>query len=162
MAKFETKLEMLLQNYLSDNGFTVDVRVDNNLDWFYDSDFRFINATMRRDPVVDGWFREVCDELGLEWNCPMFLLSMLHELGHDETIDDFTEFEWDLSSIYVALKGVMVEDDNITKESYMIYFRSPREIVATDWAVAYANEEKEGLRALWSEIIELFEEYIHG
>ena len=161
MAKFEDKLQMLLQNYLSDNGFTVDIRVNNNEDWYYESDFRFINATMRRDPVIDSWFRELCDELGLEWNCPMFLLSMLHELGHDETIDDFTEFEWDLPSFYTFLKGVMIEEEP-SKEDYMTYFRSPREIVATDWAIAYANEEKEGLRALWSEIIELFEEYVYG
>lgn len=121
--------------------------VCNGSDWYYDYYNDIININVYHADEVDEMFTEVCKTLGLEWECPIFLMSLLHEFGHAQTIDECDTFEWNLVDIYVKLKGIMSE--KIVDKDYFTYFYSPREKVATEYACAFANEHKTELEDLW-------------
>ena len=127
--KLEDKLEILLRNYIDDHDLEVNVHVDLTGEWQYDFDSRIVNVTIQNDEDANYCMKKLCDELGLNWNCPMFLISLLHEIGHDQTIYNFTIDEWILPTFYCKLKSMMCEE--AVENDYMIYMRSPRELIAT-------------------------------
>ena len=139
----------LLKNFINNFGFELEVKCDGG-DWYYDMFNDIINISIYGNNYIDNLYKKVCYELGLEWNCPMFLMSFLHEVGHDYTIDFCDEFEWNLVDVFVKLKGIMC--DNITDNDYYTYFYSPREKMATEWACDFANEHRIELEDLWKNI----------
>ena len=90
----------------------------------------FIESVNRHNPIV---------------NCDTFLWSLLHELGHHETIDDLSDNEYADSQImkdFVEF-GIVPTD---------IYYYCPDEVAATAWAVQYANSHIDLLQDLWNRL----------
>lgn len=81
----------------------------------------------------------------------IFMLSLLHEVGHHVTDDDINE------NIYNFCKQ---EKDRIESEIYNVdedrwlelqyqYFNLPDEIMATQWAVDYIKKHPKKVRKMW-------------
>ena len=95
---------------------------------FYELDFSRRQASTRD-------FLDSVKRLKPEIKLNSFVWSLLHELGHHATNDDLTEEE----ERYCDRKRARVAR---TKAKHP-YYRLPDEVMATTWAVEYANTHKE-------------------
>lgn len=83
---------------------------------------------------------------GLKVKCSCFILSLLHEIGHNETID-MTDDEIDKS-----------EYDVNSKDDVFEYFMLEDELEATLWAIDFINDNKEFIKNLDKQIINIIGE----
>ena len=74
----------------------------------------------------------------------VFVWSLLHELGHHMTWDDFDDEEYD--RIYKKKGRIM------GTKATLPYYRLPDEVAATKWAVEYANTHKEEVKDFWEKV----------
>lgn len=75
----------------------------------------------------------------------VFLWSLLHEIGHHETMDYMTDKEEKLSN---KIKEEVAQ----TKRPYADYYNAPDEKLATTWAVEYAETHTEELLTFWNKL----------
>lgn len=96
---------------------------------------------------VDKWFMDFAKANGLKVKCSCFILSLLHEIGHNETID-MTDDEIDKS-----------EYDVNSKDDVFEYFMLEDELEATLWAIDFINDNKEFIKNLDKQIINIIGEW---
>lgn len=89
----------------------------------------------------DAKFLEFAQELGLEYDVDVFLLSLLHEVGHFFTIED--------EELDIFWKARL---DNGAPTDVDEYYRDPIEAAATKWAVDYINNNFNEIEKLTSMI----------
>ena len=147
-------IEYIIKSFLLKFNINLNV-VYGDTEFCYVDETETIYVCNMVDDETDKIFEKVCLELGLENNCPLFILSILHEVGHyvdfnithQSSVDDF-----DLLETFVALTGLLrvpTDDDVYT------YMTSYREKVATQWAVDFANEHYEECIDLWNKIVKI-------
>lgn len=71
----------------------------------------------------------------------IFLWSLLHELGHHETEDDFEDEDEDY--YYAALKTIKTDEE---------YYNLPQEYAATAWAGEYMETHEVEVARLWNKL----------
>lgn len=71
----------------------------------------------------------------------IFLWSLLHELGHHETEDDFEDEDEDY--YYAALKTIKTDEE---------YYNLPQEYAATIWAGEYMETHQVEVARLWNDL----------
>lgn len=89
-------------------------------------------------------FQNFFESLGCNVKCDVFLYSLLHEIGHSQTLDDINEEDYAYALDRKAEPLTNAE-----------YFRLPDEIAATQWAVDFLNEHTEEVREFWEEFVPL-------
>lgn len=77
--------------------------------------------------------------------CDIFLWSILHEIGHHETIDELSDADLADSEII----KFFVSDGGMSEE---LYYECPDERAATGWAVQYAESHTAILAKFWEEL----------
>ena len=77
----------------------------------------------------------------------IFLWSLLHEIGHHETEDDFTEEEEE--------EYREIASSNISAEEY---YNLPIEYAATDWAGEYMETHSAEVAQFWNELAPAIQE----
>ena len=77
--------------------------------------------------------------------CDIFLWSILHEIGHHETIDELSDADLADSEIikFFVFNGCVSEE---------LYYECPDERAATGWAVQYAESHTDILAKFWEEL----------
>ena len=99
-----------------------------------------IFATFNKDEEIDKIFLKFLKkEFNIEID--MFLISLLHEVGHIMTYDD--DMNDDRSVVYGLLKVQFDEGKANIEEYNDMYFHIPAEFEATAWGVQYYLENKE-------------------
>ena len=92
------------------------------------------------DKRTDRYFENFIHTLNPDCNFNVFLLSLLHEIGHIETWDEDVADEKEI--IYGLLKLTYDEEQNLTDkemEAYcQSYYRIPLEQNATQWGIDFA------------------------
>ena len=73
-----------------------------------------------------------------------FIWSFFHELGHNQTEEDFTDEEW--AEYTHTVKHLLPGKDDMT------YFNLPQEYAATYWAGEYMSSHVEEVSALWNKL----------
>ena len=114
---------------------------------FYELDFSRRQASTRD-------FLESVKRQKPEIKLNSFVWSLLHELGHHVTNDDLTEEE----ERYCNRKRARVAR---TKAKHP-YYRLPDEVMATKWAVQYANTHKEEVLELSEKLFAVLSEAKDG
>ena len=89
---------------------------------------------------MDNLFLEYAKAHGLKVNCGVFVLSLLHEVGHYFTIDEVDDMEYLKAQ---DIKAELTDSD----EDCKIYFDLADERVATEWAINYINSHEAELKA---------------
>lgn len=88
----------------------------------------------------------------------IFLLSLLHEVGHHLTLEDFEDYElceeW-ANKIMIELE---INDTNYD-EKQIEYFNLPSEYAATAWAVSYLREHEKEVYRRWRVMLEHFRHF---
>ena len=90
----------------------------------------------------------------------IFLWSLLHEIGHHETWDILTDSEIIESQI---IKKQIQNNEIDSNRKDEIYFYTPDEYAATEWAANYMKENVQEVKEFWEKlqphIINLYEKY---
>lgn len=91
-------------------------------------------------------FKEFADSLGFPKDIEIFVLSILHELGHSQTIDFVPKYiritDHIIKKIYSLL--IKIHYKWIDKLAYK-YYNLYVERIATEWAVEYARKHRRSL-----------------
>lgn len=128
----EMDKEFCLLHNFNRNGFIEDAKLTYSL-LVDDSDYQFLENAFR---------------LGLEYEYSVFTISLLHEIGHFFTLENFPKNERKAYNRAVQVIEVSENRKLITaKEANARYFELPIEKVATLWAIDYANNHYEKLVA---------------
>lgn len=118
-------------------------RYEINEDTIYWSFFTN-EASKRQDKYFIKFFEK-------ELNCKsmdIVIYSLLHELGHKMTIDQFTELEFDS---YLA-KVDEIEEMDDTEDKNFLYFNLPLERAASEWARDFINTYYEEIQKWFNEV----------
>lgn len=92
-------------------------------------------------------------------DCNIFVWSILHEVGHHETIDEWDgddQYEFDIKK--ENLEQRLVEEDEFKVCSE--YYEIPDEMKATTWAAEYIREHKEEIDAFYEKFKKVVYEFV--
>lgn len=136
IIRFKTNVE----KWLSENGYEVGIEVTTN--FAYNRIDNQICFGVVNNEKVGKWFSEYMIKKGCNYakDIPWPVLAFIHELGHFNTIDQFSEEELILFSFMKESKTKMKK-----KSSMFSYWSMPDEDAANTWAVHFLNEQKDKL-----------------
>lgn len=102
------------------------------------------------DETMYKSFNSLVQKLGLEYDTNVDTLVLLHELGHLQTDDEFSQLSED---IYAIIQKIFTLVLGLTRNRLYgvinyLYQRLPQERRATEWAVQYVNENQDALVSL--------------
>lgn len=89
-------------------------------------------------------FVDFANSLFPDVKADVFLWSFLHELGHNQTEDDFEDEEW--AEYTDKVHNLKAGKDDL------YYFNLPQEKAATEWAGNYMRTHKKEVATLWSKL----------
>lgn len=144
MFKMEKEINEYLENWLHNNDFDCSVRMGTDFSFWTDEDV--IQYALVITDHHMNLFEKVVEELGINYICDNFILSFFHELGHFETIweiDDDVYEESQRRKLNLESRSVYTDAD------YVEYYHLPEEIVATEWAVNYINNNPNKIAEFW-------------
>ena len=98
----------------------------------------FIGKTYQ--PKTDKLFMEYVNELNPNCRVPVFLLSILHEIGH---IIMYEEEDMEEKDFIYGLLKIRLEDKQNEDDCIRTYFRIPLETKATQWGIDFAMAHPE-------------------
>lgn len=130
-----------------------------DLTCFYDDEFAYYYASSRISfsfvcsEKSNREFSEVCAALRPEVKADIFLLSMFHEIGHNESYDDLSDKDIDYSQ---DMKNCLNMEDDMDR---MLYYTLPDEKAATLWGLDYMINNREEVEELWNTIQPLIMKY---
>ncbi len=94
----------------------------------------------------EAWKRYLKAEFDFDLtNENVFTLSLLHELGHYYTWDQFDEDEWDADRAHEEVINKTMTVENFFDNQFE-YFNMPTERAATEWAISCYNANKVAIR----------------
>ena len=95
---------------------------------------------------IGAWYEAFLVNLGCEYtDIPEYILCFLHELGHSQTIYDFSD--QDLK--WCRLMKDFTHDIEDYHESVNKYWNVADELAANKWAVEFINNHVDQVIALW-------------
>lgn len=136
-----------IRKFFDNNHWDVDIAPDT--DFYYKEQSEKIAYSFVVPDRQDKLFQNYAIELGLNYNCDTFLLALLHEVGHHETLWLMDPDDRDRDELFIAeleLTGSM------TDETILKYYRCERERLATQWAVDFINKNPNVVREFWNEL----------
>ena len=121
-------------------------------------DFKVCNET-----IEDKWFNEFLLERFRFTPKNDFIISILHEIGHakanENIIDDILEFCLN-EKTRINIEMMVAEDEATGRNLSFQYFSLPDEIMATQWAVNYAETHEKELDKMWEKIEPFYKKYL--
>ena len=87
--------------------------------------------------------------------CDFFLASLLHEVGHHFTLNNFSSKE--ISDYYddtESIRAYLEDEDGDKETGNYAYFDLPVEKAATQWAIDYIRNNVEKIADFWSKFLE--------
>ena len=98
-------------------------------------------------PLNINWYINHCKHLGMKYDVQWWVLCLLHEIGHDQTIFFLNEFEYllDWASCICETPSFTMFGAWLKNQ---IYFRLPAERAATNWVVDLVNNHIDEVREL--------------
>lgn len=142
-----------IDRWLSENGFDVKAVYDKD-ESYYDNINGIIHLRMIKPPHMDQYTKYI-HKLGIRKELNWLTLTLLHELGHDQTLDYLSGFEY-----WIDWIRVLTETTNFTsmgmKVKVWLYLHLPIESAATKWSVDYINNNDVGeLEKITSKLIDI-------
>lgn len=141
--KGDEKVTKVINTFLKQFGLTC--KLGNDFA-YYPGDDLITYAFAYVDIDAEGFMRSI-ERLNPQVKADIFLWSLLHEVGHHETIDMLTDKEnraCDKAKKKLnkrSLRGEIVDLDE--------YYDMLDERLATEWAVDYANRHPKTLEKTW-------------
>ena len=147
MVKFNKETTKLIREWLAKNDFYCSCRLGRCFqyeptDEYIELPKIYNDANLEIDSVFMKWLRAY----GLKTDFDALTMSILHELGHAETLLDFFDDDDRLNdSMMIELLRV---SDNDYYDDLWVYWCLPTEKIANLWAIMWANENPEQTQEL--------------
>lgn len=149
-----TKLTAQMNQFLRPFGVTSVLGPD----FCYDPNSEKVQFTITMEEEADKMFFYFISETFNYKVKDLFLLSLLHEVGHHVTLDDFEDEE--ISADRKIKNRIAFEIDNDNYESKLLeYFNLPTEYAATAWAVSYMRAHEKEICKHWRVMLEHFRHF---
>ncbi len=142
------KLDKMLTEFLEKFGCTAEM----GKEFCYWHDDELINYTLVVSTFSDKIWKEYVYKTFNYKIENIFIFSLLHEVGHHFTMDNFPEFCKNKEEKMVEKIEKALSESNseiLDKKLNLEYFNLPMERTATKWAVRYAKKHKFELRRFW-------------
>lgn len=139
-----------INKFLSTNGFDCKAKLDTDFCYYYNSSTIGYPVVMQKE--MDNYFMDFAESLGLNVDCGCFILSLFHEIGHNETLDDIDD---KIRAYCQDVKATLSSNFN----DIQTYFRLEDEIRATRWAVNYINKHPMKIKMLTRQLEKEFEKF---
>lgn len=154
MAKIKgiKKLNKAISKPLKDR-FGISKAVCTN-EYSYIFEDESITFKLTEGTIEDKWFAEFINErFGYEVKYP-FIISLLHEVGHHKANDEIDGAIYDFCMAEKERISAEMQDADANKSKALEwqYFNLPDEIMATQWAVAYAKKHPRIVEKMWAEM----------
>lgn len=94
----------------------------------------------------------------------IFLWSLLHEIGHHMTYDEWSDAEFNFNEEIKDAASKILEKENPTeaedKYAHFLYFSAPDEWRATEWAANYMETHSHSVEKFWLKFTEEFNKFL--
>ena len=121
-------------------------------------DFKVDNSA-----IEDKWYNEFLLERFRYTPTNDFIMSLLHEIGHakanENIVEDILEFCLN-EKARIGIEMMVAEDEETGRALSFQYFQLPDEIMATQWAVNYAETHENEIEEMWNAIAPYYEKYL--
>lgn len=125
-----------VDKWLTKNGFNVKAVYDKD-ESYYDGVNDVIHLCMIKPLHMDQYIKYI-HKLGIQKELNWLTLTLLHELGHNQTLDYLNEFDY-----WIDWMRYLTETTGFTntgmKIKVWLYLHLPVESEATKWSVNYIN-----------------------
>ena len=121
-----------------------------------------IDYKLTNNKIEDKWFREFLKER-FNYNVTSdLMISLLHEVGHsianEQIYEDIQEFCL-AEKFRINTEMMVAETEDEGRKLTFQYFNLPDEIMATQWAVNYAETHKQEVQEMLDAITPAIEKY---
>ena len=128
--------------------FELNCEIGTDFSYYYNDNLVEVSLV-----TIDRASKNFLDFVEKEFNfihADIFLWSLLHEIGHHETLDDLDDDAYELSQ---EIKRNLQTDNNIKDEVRdYIYFNLYDEYIATEWAANYMEEHYQEVKEFWNKL----------
>lgn len=135
-----------IREWLENNGFGC--RVNLGYDFYYEPNEDKIVISRNYNENCDFDFMHCLRALGLKNNFDSITLSVLHEIGHYMTIDDFSAKKWEKDSRKKDKLATRYSGQKLNE----LYWECPTEKSANEWLVEYVNNNPNEVQDLEDKI----------
>lgn len=150
-VQFDRNITNSLRAWFKRNGFTCGCGFENHS---YAHGFCYDGETHRVEipktyncEAIEENFISYLEENGLSVKADWLAMTILHEVGHSETVRFFTEKEHEINAQQKFILSFQMTNDNID-EINRLYWKLPIENMANKWAISYANTFPEKVKRL--------------
>ena len=154
IAKFDTNSTKALRSWFKRNNLVCGCELCAVGDTAWGNTFYYDEETHRvglprayNFGVIDKAFLSHLKERGLTTEVNWLVMTILHEIGHSETVRFFTEKEMKKIGYEKFLLSIKITKENLV-ETNCKYWNLPDEDMANRWAINYANTFPEKVKRL--------------
>ena len=140
------EIDNIINEFLEPFELTAELGTDFDYCYFEDK----IHYSLVISDTSSKLFMENAEKRFPNVHADIFLWSLLHEIGHSETLDDLDS---KTEKLCIEIKNDLNEHtDWPTETRHMIYFDCPDEKAATDWAGEYMMNHNEEITIFWNKL----------
>lgn len=152
MKELDTdRIDRILRAFFKDNNINCTVGLDTDFLYYYDSEH--IGYALVVAERTAKLYPDFCEANGLQYEVPIFILCLLHEVGHHYTTNMFGDDELcDLADE----KDLLGDND----EDFLEYFVIEDEFEATMWAIEFINTHPSQIKLLDLSLKQAFAEFV--
>ena len=151
-------LEKVVNDFLSEFGVTASLG-EEFCYYFGEDEIDFALAVGPSHEHFMAHFKQLAPEI----ECDPFLISLLHELGHHETLyemDDDEELFCRTAKTHLETELFLTNDKETRKSLHEEYYNLPDESLATQWAIDYIRQNPNKVANFWVAVqAEIFKFY---
>lgn len=150
MLKGAETINKIITEQLNNLGFEIEAFMDTDFYAFPSSNQIYYSLVVSER--MDNLFMNFCKSLSAKLDTNIFIMSLMHEVFHIETIDELSDEEYNYSQD--IKKGLTSSD-----EDAQIYFNLPDEYLATSRAIEYINSHSAEMRSLYEALLPAFRNF---
>ena len=131
-------------------------------EYSYSFDKNRVDYKLTNNDIEDKWFNEFVSERFRYKIKSDLIFSILHEIGHSKANEEITGDILNFclnEKARISIEMMVAEDEETGRVLSFQYFQLPDEIMATQWAVNYAEAHKKELKKMLKRITPAIEEY---
>ena len=140
------EINNIINNFVSKFECTAEM----GLDFSYYYATNTIEWTFFITEITDDSFIKFLEEKFPDINCNIFIWSLLHEVGHHETIDSWTYEEQECFDKEKDRIQALFNQTSSSEYCFQ-YYSLPDEMLATTWAANYIRNNKDEIRTFYEE-----------
>ena len=121
-----------------------------------------VDYKLHNDKIEDRWFREFLKDRFNYSVTSDLIISILHEIGHAKANEEIEGAIYEFcqrEKFRINVEMLSAEDEKTGKALCYQYFNLPDEIMATQWAVEYAETHESELAEMLKTITPAIEKY---